>query len=403
LVNKSVLTRVSAADGDRFRMHQAVREFGQAKLRAAGELTSISARHADWAREFLDRNYYKVTPPGWFAAFEVCRDDLVAAWHYVRSVGDTEKAAEIGSNTAYWDYFTSRSAEGAALLTEIASWPDGPYLAGPLIHAAAVVARSQQTDQARRYLEQAFRHSLAPEVEEAAKDTLVQISLEEGDFSVVEEHARRLLAQPIPAAAPMSHAWALSMLGICGLCQDRLDDAMTYCRQSREQYLEFGQLVNAAIMAVNLAAVAIIRNDLTSAAPLAADALQLAESAAIADQAAVARMLLAAAKPTELSRSQVIGAFRELANSQMPLELGDFHQSLPVLRSLSEWRPLAVAAGAFASVYAASRHPFPLLDRLLGEIEVSCLEVMSQSEYDELRGLGHDGPTYATILTSLVK
>jgi predicted ATPase/class 3 adenylate cyclase len=403
LVNKSVITRVSAADGDRFRMHQAVREFGQAKLRAAGELATICDRHADWAREFLDRNYYKVTPPGWFAAFEVCRDDLVAAWHHVQSAGQIEKAAEIGSNTAYWDYFTSRSAEGAALLNDIASWPDGPYLVGPLIHAAAVVARSQQIEKARRYLAQAFQYPLAPEVEEAAKDTLVQISLEEGDFEVVQEHARRLLAQPIPAAAPMSHAWALSMLGICALCQGELDDAMSYCRQSREQYVELGQLVNASIMAVNLASVAIMHGDLARAAHLATDALQLAESAAIADQAAVARMLLAAARPTERSRSQVAAALRELANSQMPLELGDFHQSLPVLRSLREWRALAVAAGAFASVYAATRNPFPLLDRLLAEVEGACLDAMPRAEYDELRGLGYAAPAYATILAALAE
>jgi len=130
LINKSVVTRVSAPDGDRYRMHQTVREFGTAKLRAAGELDPMRDRHADWSRDFLDQNHYRVTPQNWFAAFQVCRDDLVAAWHHLRGTGQAELAATVGGNTAYWDYFTGRSAEGAALLADLASWPDGPYLAG---------------------------------------------------------------------------------------------------------------------------------------------------------------------------------------------------------------------------------------------------------------------------------
>lgn len=401
LVNKSVITRVSAVDGVRYLMHQAVREFGQTKLRDAGELELTQDRHADWAIAFLDSNYYKVTPPGWFAAFEMCRDDLVAAWHHVRGSNQIEKAAKIGSNTAYWDYFTSRSSEGAELLFEIVSWPEDEYLVGPLIQAASVVARRQDTDQARHYLERARQYPMSPEVAAAAKDTLVQISLEDGDFSIVEEHARRLLSQPIPAAAPMSHAWADSMLGICALCQGQLDDAMVHCRRSRDQYAELGHNVNATIMAVNLAAIAIVRDDLNAATSLAREALRFAESGAMADQAAVSRMLLAAARATSDSPRQLKQAFDALALSQMPLELGDFHQSLPVLRSMKQWRALAVATGAYAEVYAAARNPFPLVEKLLAECERDCREGLAADEYDALFASGRANPNYTTILAAI--
>jgi hypothetical protein len=401
LVNKSVITRVSAVDGVRYLMHQAVREFGQAKLRSAGELEAIRDRHADWAIAFLDSNYYKVTPPGWFAAFEMCRDDLVAAWHHVRGSNQLEKAAKIGSNTAYWDYFTSRSAEGAKLLFDIVTWPEGEYLVGPLIQAASVVARRQDTARARQYLERARRYPMSPAVEAAATDTLVQISLEEGDFSPVEEHARKLLGRPIPEAAPMSHAWADSMLGICALCQGKLDDAMLHCRRSRDQYAELGHGVNATIMAVNLAAIAIVRDDLNSAVALAREALTFAESGAMADQSAVSRMLLAAARNTADSPRQLANAFQALADSQMPLELGDFHQSLPVLKSMKQLPALAVAVGAFSEVYASSPNPFPLVDKLLAECEQVCREGLPAEEYDELVARGRNSPNYVTILAAL--
>jgi predicted ATPase/class 3 adenylate cyclase len=401
LVNKSVVTRVAASDGDRYLMHQTVREFGQAKLRAAGRLDETRDRHAGWASEFLAENYYCATPPGWFAAFDVCRDDLVAAWHHVRGSGQIERAAAIGSNTAYWDYFTSRAAEGAALLADIADWPEGSYLAGPLIHAASVVARSQDTRRARGYLQRASQYSLAPEVEAAFTDTLVHISLEEGDFAVVQDHARRLLEEPIPESAVMSHAWAASMLSICALCLDDLDDALSYGRQSRDNYLDLRQTVNATIMSVNVAAIELLRGEYDAAAADATEVVRLADSATIADQAAVGRMLLAAAEPAESPRAALRQALTELVGSQMPLELGDFHQSLPVLRRLQKWPALAVAAGAFAKVYEGAPNPFPLLDRLLVEIEAECLAAMGNDQYRAAFEQGRVAPTYSAILAAI--
>jgi predicted ATPase/class 3 adenylate cyclase len=401
LVNKSVITRVSAPDGDRYLMHQAVREFGQARLRDLGELESTEDRHAGWAKAFLDANYYTATPPDWFKAYGVCRDDLVAAWHHLRGIGDVERGAMVGANTAYWDYFTCRAAEGAELLAEIATWPDGPYLAGPLIRAGSIVARQGDATRARTFLQQAMRHPLEPKVEAAAHDTLIQICLEEGDFAPVEEHARTMLTRPIPDAAPSAHAWALSMLSLCAICRDDLAAGIRHGETSMRHYIDLSQDLNACIMSVNVAAVMIVSGDLTEARQHAERALDIAESARMSDQAWVARMLIAGTEAPRRPNLDLRRALDGLVSSEMPLELGDFYQSIPVLARLEQWRALAVAAGAFSTVYAAAPNPFPLLDRLLDDAETACRGALADAEYEDCFARGCATPTYAEILAAV--
>jgi non-specific serine/threonine protein kinase len=64
LVEKSVIARVAAPDGERFRMHQTVREFGRGRLEASGAARGLRDRHATWALRFVELDYLHTAPEG---------------------------------------------------------------------------------------------------------------------------------------------------------------------------------------------------------------------------------------------------------------------------------------------------------------------------------------------------
>ncbi|WP_460440540.1 ATP-binding protein [Amycolatopsis stemonae] len=159
LVDKSVLLRVEGQAGVRYRMLEALREFGQERLAATGTAEAVARRHRDHHARLLeqaDADWFGPRRDDWFARLTERHADVRAALSWsVRDPGEAAVALRMaGGVIEYW------LARGAAW--EVREWldralavaaEDAPGRATAQARAALCAALHADLDGARQRLE----------------------------------------------------------------------------------------------------------------------------------------------------------------------------------------------------------------------------------------------------------
>ncbi|KWV32091.1 ATP-binding protein [Micromonospora rifamycinica] len=124
LVEQSLLTLVEGEGPPRYRMLETVREYGEARLDAAGDRDAATAGLVDWARREAVRFVDRFIGPGQLDAFARCaaeQDNLIAGLR--GALGHDDEPAAVDVATALFHLWTVRG-----LHVEVSGW------AGSLLH-----------------------------------------------------------------------------------------------------------------------------------------------------------------------------------------------------------------------------------------------------------------------------
>jgi predicted ATPase/serine/threonine protein kinase len=160
LVDKSLLTQTGAGDEDaRFTMLETLREYGQERLKQAGEWELTREAHAAYCLVLAEEGLHAPTPAdqdAWLARCDSEYDNFRAALEYLSTAGNAEWGLRMA--TALLRFWESREylAEGRAMLDAILQKPGAE---APSIHRAealfaAGVLSSAQLDPATERLTQ---------------------------------------------------------------------------------------------------------------------------------------------------------------------------------------------------------------------------------------------------------
>jgi predicted ATPase/DNA-binding SARP family transcriptional activator/tetratricopeptide (TPR) repeat protein len=204
LVDKSLV----AADGERFRLMDAIRQFGEEQLVASGEVDAVAHRHVDWCRTLAGGG----ATPG---ELEADRHDLRAALAFaVRA--DPPAALELA--TQLWPFWLARS-----YFVEGTGWLDAVLAAAPertgvrveaLLGAAALALRRGEPRDFRTHVDEAV--GIYRDLGDAAAtaDALQQHALFE-EYERSSARSEQLFADAIAAAErlPSGHLAASAAHG----------------------------------------------------------------------------------------------------------------------------------------------------------------------------------------------
>ena len=111
LVDKSVLTRETHDWGTRYRLLEVLREYGQERLREAGEYPALRRRHRDWYEQLAsqaDAEWLSPRQVDWMARLEREHSNVQAALDFCQTeLGEGESALRIlkyGWHVYYWAF-----------------------------------------------------------------------------------------------------------------------------------------------------------------------------------------------------------------------------------------------------------------------------------------------------------
>ena len=130
LVDQSLVIRTEDAGGDpRFAMLETIREFGQERLAATGELEPVARRHAEHFLGLAVAAEPHLTGPGqgeWLDRCELEHANLRAALRWAVEAGESDRAQEAAG--AIWRFWQQRGhlTEGRRWLEELLALPSGP-------------------------------------------------------------------------------------------------------------------------------------------------------------------------------------------------------------------------------------------------------------------------------------
>ena len=105
LVDKSMVTPVD--DGDRYRLLETLRQYGQARLADTGELAGVRDRHLAWAAALFDPRDY---PGGPMEPLAPAVDDLRSAFDWALLCGDADRGHQLGHLVGNWERFFGNPA-----------------------------------------------------------------------------------------------------------------------------------------------------------------------------------------------------------------------------------------------------------------------------------------------------
>jgi predicted ATPase/DNA-binding SARP family transcriptional activator len=113
LVDKSLVQPDTAGDGPRFSLLETVRQFGQERLGASGELDAVAHRHASFYLSFAERAEADLSGPAQARALEQLeteQDNVRAALRWSRMGGDRELGLRLAA--ALWRFCSLRGRYG---------------------------------------------------------------------------------------------------------------------------------------------------------------------------------------------------------------------------------------------------------------------------------------------------
>jgi predicted ATPase/DNA-binding CsgD family transcriptional regulator len=182
LVEKSIVRRdLKSGNAPRYRLLEAVRQFGRQHLRTLGEEIGTQERHLTWmVRLARSVGAFDHRQAELFARMDLERDNLWAALEFcVREPGSAPLGAELAQHLlAYW---TCRGQFGdlRRMLTSLALLtPDDSPARAHFLRAAAVMANSQHDEDAREPLaRESLRVAIASADTEAIGQSLAWLAI----------------------------------------------------------------------------------------------------------------------------------------------------------------------------------------------------------------------------------
>jgi predicted ATPase len=244
LVEKSVLTRRQGGSGDRFRLLEPLRQFGQERLRAAGGEMILRTRHRDWIIELA--TVAGANDARQVDAFERIRVERANLWTALDFCLANPAEAESGAVICkgLWIYWASQGPVTDvrrlydALLERL---PRPDRSRGSVLWISALAAASQGDQSA------ALR---------SGSDAL-EIGRAIGDPEVV--------------------AWSFQALGVAAYLANRWDDTIAHATESLTLARTMGSQFTALSAAVLLGVGHTFRGELDEAIAIARDGIRLSE------------------------------------------------------------------------------------------------------------------------------
>jgi predicted ATPase/class 3 adenylate cyclase len=164
LVDQSLVIRAEAAGGEpRFAMLETIREFGQERLAAEGELAPVARRHAEHFLGLALAAEPHLTGAGqgeWLDRCDLEHANLRAALRWAIEAGETDRAQAAAG--AIWRFWQQRGhlTEGRRWLTEVLALPGGqgptPARAKALAGAGGIAWWQEDLDAARGFYQEAL-------------------------------------------------------------------------------------------------------------------------------------------------------------------------------------------------------------------------------------------------------
>ncbi len=152
LIDKSLVLMEQRSGEARYRLLETMRQYGQEKLRQAGEVAAMRRRHCDWYARFAERagpETVGLQQVEWLHRLELEHDNIRTALAWSLEQGEAERGARIGA--AIWHFWLYRGylTEGRNMLERILKhFSEQTSVRAKVLHAAGVLA-FYQGDHAR--------------------------------------------------------------------------------------------------------------------------------------------------------------------------------------------------------------------------------------------------------------
>ncbi len=150
LASKSILIADQPTSGCvRFRMLEALRQYGQGELRAVGAEIRLGRMHADrYLRqaELVERNWFGPDQAEWFDWLHDEHDNLRSALDFLRTTGDTRSELRMAGALWFHWVFSGRVAEGRLWLERVLAADAEPTPARAAALWTCATLASQQGD-----------------------------------------------------------------------------------------------------------------------------------------------------------------------------------------------------------------------------------------------------------------
>lgn len=264
----------------RYRLIEAMREYGLERLRAAGEEPSTLARHRTWIlgrAEELDRQRWGPNQATALDEMSAEAGNLRAALESCKATGAGEDGLRIAT-ASLWYWMTRAShAEAARWFVPFLEHATDPTLAARAYVAAGWIAvLSARLPESRRFLERAAGYAASSEdagIHAYIRIVTALLLISEQDPVGATELAVATLADP--AADPMCRSWALIEIGIIALLGGDLAECDRISRQAIEMCQAAGESWTRVTHLHLLAAATWRQGDPQAASSLLRDALRI--------------------------------------------------------------------------------------------------------------------------------
>ena len=237
LVDRSMV--VFDASRDRYRIIEAMREFGLEQLRGAGEEAEVASRHRSWMLDRatdLDRRWWGPDQASLLDEMSADAADLRAALESCRTTGAHEEGLRIALGSLWYWMTRASHAEAARWFVPFLEHEANPSLAARAHAAAAWVAvLSGRLPEARAFLDRASDHAVRagqPAIDAYVRMVAGYLAIAEGRPDDARGLARVTLADP--AADPTCRSWALLELGIVAFMGGDLSECQRASRAGLE-------------------------------------------------------------------------------------------------------------------------------------------------------------------------
>jgi predicted ATPase/DNA-binding NarL/FixJ family response regulator len=251
LVDKSlVIMEYREEDAARYRQLEMLRQSGQERLSARGEMEVARCHHADYFTAFAEQAERAFYGPDELAALlrlDEERDNIRSALRWLIEIGDTAHGQRLGGAFGMYWFFRSALTEGATWLLSLLAMPGGDQPTvwrAKLLSCASSIALSQgEHVSAGRYAEAAvalWRQLGNPGRAAAALHVLGRMAYFQGndDLAIARLEEAAALGE---AAGSYSYA-ALALMSLADAATARGDFAVArqFGARARARFLEIG-------------------------------------------------------------------------------------------------------------------------------------------------------------------
>jgi predicted ATPase/DNA-binding CsgD family transcriptional regulator len=264
----------------RYRVIEAMREYGLERLGDAGEQATAIERHRGWMLGWtagLDRRWWGSDQGRRLDEMSAESANLRAALEASRGPTSGEDGLRIATSSTWYWMTRASHAEAARWFVPLLAYASDPAL-GARAHVAAawLAVLSARLDDTRAFLAQAT--AFASRAGDPVIDGYVRVvsgllRISEGRPGEAAELARAVLDDP--AADAMCRSWALIELGIVAFLTGDLDESARVSRQGLDHCEAAGESWTRVIHLHLLAASTWQRGDPRTAASLLLDALRI--------------------------------------------------------------------------------------------------------------------------------